>query len=98
MAMNDKQRTRLSFALWFFMFMLICGAYVGKYEKPERELNVDEGRWSKLMLVLDQIEKSYVDTIDYNRMVEELLPQVMEKLLCALLWQMQKQGPERPID
>ena len=80
MEMDDKQRRRWSLGLWLFMLMLICGLYVDKYSGGRRELSVDEGKWSKLMLVLDQIDKSYVDTVDYNRMVEELLPEVMKKL------------------
>lgn len=80
MEMEDKQRRRLSLGLWLFMLLLICGLYVDKYSGGRRELSVDEGKWSKLMLVLDQIDKSYVDTVDYNRMVEELLPEVMKKL------------------
>lgn len=78
--MDDRKRNILSFVLWFFMLLLICGMYVGKSEDNRQELNVDEGKWSKLLLVLNQIEKNYVDTLDYARMVEELLPQVMEKL------------------
>ncbi len=78
--MDEKKRSRLSLALWLFMFLLICSMYVGKCNEGRRELSVDEGKWSKLLLVLDQIEKNYVDTIDYEKMVEGLLPQVMEKL------------------
>ena len=54
--------------------------YVGKCSRGRKELAVDDHKWSKLLLVLDQIEKNYVDTIDYKDMVEKLLPQVMEKL------------------
>lgn len=78
--MDDRKRGRLSLLIWSLMLLLICSMYVGKCSKGRRELRVDDQKWSKLLLVLDQIEKNYVDTIDYNDMVEKLLPQVMEKL------------------
>lgn len=78
--MDDGKRGRLSLALWLFMLLLICSMYVGKCSRGRKELAVDDHKWSKLLLVLDQIEKNYVDTIDYKDMVEKLLPQVMEKL------------------
>ena len=78
--MDDRKRGRLSLALWLFMLLLICSMYVGKCSRGCKELAVDDHKWSKLLLVLDQIEKNYVDTIDYKDMVEKLLPQVMEKL------------------
>lgn len=78
--MDEKKRGRLSLMLWLFMFLLICSMYVGKCNRGRKELEVDDHKWSKLLLVLEQIEKNYVDTIDYNDMVEKLLPQVMEKL------------------
>ncbi len=62
------------------MLLLICSMYIGKCSNGRKELEVDGHKWSKLFLVLDQIEKNYVDTIDYKDMVEKLLPQVMEKL------------------
>lgn len=78
--MDDRKRGRLSLALWLFMLLLICSMYVGKCSRGRKELAVDDHKWSKLLLVLDQIEKNYVDTIDYKDMVEKLLPEVMEKL------------------
>ena len=66
MAMDEKQRRKVSLMLWGFMFLLICSMYVGKCNEGRRELSVDEGKWSKLLLVLDQIEKNYVDTISYE--------------------------------
>lgn len=43
------------------------------------EYKVDT-RWSKLMLVLDQIEKNYVDTVDYKSLTEKTLPTLLEQL------------------
>jgi len=67
--MEDKGRRRLSLLLWLFMLLLICSMYIGKCSNGRKELEVDGHKWSKLFLVLDQIEKNYVDTIDYKDMV-----------------------------
>ena len=52
--------------LWTFMLVLVCSMYVGKCNRGRKELAVDNHKWDKLLLVLDQIEKNYVDSIDYK--------------------------------
>lgn len=44
------------------------------------ELSVNNHKWDKLLLILDQIEKNYVDTLDYKDIVEKMLPDVMAHL------------------
>lgn len=66
--------------LWVIMLVLIFGMYIPRCSKGRRELAVDRGKWDKLILVLDQIEKNYVDTIDCNDMIEKVLPHIMENL------------------
>ena len=66
--------------LWTFMLMLVCSMYVGKCNKERKELVVDNHKWDKLLLVLDQIEKNYVDSIDYKEVMEKVLPHLMENL------------------
>lgn len=41
---------------------------------------VGNHKWDKLLLVLDQIEKNYVDTVDYKSMVEKAIPLVLQSL------------------
>ena len=66
--------------LWVFMLVLICGMYIPRCSKERKELAVGNSKWDKLVLVLDQIEKNYVDSIDYNGVIEKVLPHVMENL------------------
>ena len=66
--------------LWVFMLILICSMYITKCNKGRRELAVDSNKWDKLLLVLDQIEKNYVDSIDYNGVIEKVLPHLMVNL------------------
>lgn len=78
--MEERKRRSFTLVLWVFMLMLICGMYVGRCSRERKLLNVDAGKWDKLMLVLDQIGKNYVDSIDYKDIVEKVLPQVMQNL------------------
>ena len=78
--MDERKRRKWMLLLWTFMLMLVCSMYVGKCNKERKELVVDNHKWDKLLLVLDQIEKNYVDTIDYKEVVEKVLPHLMENL------------------
>lgn len=78
--MDERKRSRISMFLWVFMFLLICSMYVGKCSRGRKELQVNSHKWDKLMLVLDQIDRNYVDTIDYAAVVEKILPNLMENL------------------
>lgn len=73
----ERLRRALPFivlVLMGFMLLRICG-------KPERRtIVVDNHKWDKLLLVLDQIEQHYVDSIDYKDIVEKTLPAVMQNL------------------
>lgn len=45
-----------------------------------RELSIGNHKWDKLLLVLNEIEKNYVDTIDYKQLVESSLPSILQNL------------------
>ncbi len=51
---------------------------VGKSDK--KTLEVNDHKWDKLLLVLQQIENHYVDSIDYKDIVEKTLPLLMKNL------------------
>jgi len=49
--------------------------------KRENVVNVSaEDNWDKLSLVLKSVEKNYVDDIDYRRVMEDIIPNVMAEL------------------
>lgn len=48
--------------------------------KRNRELEVKSGNWDKLMLVLDQLDKNYVDTISHDKLTEKIIPLLLESL------------------
>ena len=78
--MDDKKRRRLSLVMWSVMFILVCGLYIGQLGTGRRELKVKSHKWDKLLLVLDQIERNYVDSVAYGDLIEKILPHVMENL------------------
>ena len=78
--MEERKRRKWMFLLWTFMLVLVCSMYVDKCSKGRKELAVDNHKWDKLLLVLDQIEKNYVDSIDYKDVVEKVLPHLMKNL------------------
>lgn len=43
-------------------------------------LEIGGGKWGKLELILDQIEKNYVDTLNYDEFTEKILPSIMSNL------------------
>src|SRR5574344_1567613 len=62
-------------ALLIVVISNIINNYTGK-----RELSVGNHKWDKLLLILDEIEKNYVDTVDYKKLVESSLPAIMQNL------------------
>ncbi|OFY40403.1 MAG: hypothetical protein A2X18_03615 [Bacteroidetes bacterium GWF2_40_14] len=45
-----------------------------------KELSVKAQNWDKLMLVLSQIDKNYVDSIDKSDITEKVIPHILETL------------------
>ncbi len=45
----------------------------------ERKLQTGNG-WSKLMLILDQVDRHYVDSLDHRDIVESVIPSVLREL------------------
>ena len=67
------------------ILVVIVGAlFVGQILKGcssrKKVYSVNNHKWDKLILILDQIEKNYVDTIDYADLVEKIVPDIMQNL------------------
>ena len=45
-----------------------------------KELELKAHKWDKLMLIMNQIEQNYVDTIDYKSITESAIPLILENL------------------
>lgn len=74
---------------WLWIFLLVIGLafYGGKLWRLKHSsgtkitYDLSENRkWSKLLLVLDQVEKNYVDSVSNSDIVEQSLPHILESL------------------
>lgn len=73
--------------LWIFMIVIGLSFYLGKLwrlrhsQNPKITYDISESRkWSKLLLVLDQVEKNYVDSVSNGDITEKTLPLILESL------------------
>ncbi|MDO9679964.1 MAG: hypothetical protein Q7262_03020, partial [Bacteroidales bacterium] len=65
------------------VIIFLLGAVSYKYLSAylaDRELNISNNRWDKLLLVLSQVDKNYVDTVNYKEVTEQSIPYILEKL------------------
>lgn len=61
------------------IIVVLAGSMLDRCEN-KRGLKNSDHKWDKLLLVLDEIEKNYVDTIGYNGIIEKAIPAIMENL------------------
>ena len=76
----DKYKV-LSNVIWAVVLVL-AGSVVTKwvdYKKYKSQETVS-GNWSKISMVLNQIEENYVDEIDYEGISEKVIPVILEEL------------------
>lgn len=76
---NAKRRFPWNLLIIGLCLVLIAGNFMTRCNN-RKELALNSHKWDKLLLVLDQIEKNYVDTISYKDVVEKVLPSLMENL------------------
>ncbi len=72
---------RLKKILPIITIIVIGGVLLRIINAPDRNtISVNDHKWDKLLLVLEQIEQHYVDSIDFKDIVEKTLPSVMQNL------------------
>lgn len=71
----------LRYVLWGII-LIMAGSVITKYVdyKKYSALSSKSHRWDKISLVLEQIEKNYVDEIDYNAISEKIIPEILKEL------------------
>ena len=77
--MGKNFMTRLLPLVIIFLILLITVRYC-QYSARRTELQVNDHKWDKLLLILEQIDRNYVDTIDYEAVIERTLPALMSNL------------------
>ncbi|MBR5856092.1 MAG: S41 family peptidase [Bacteroidales bacterium] len=71
---------RLVKILPLFTILLMLLLLLRMCDKRPEKVAVNDHRWDKLMLILNQIEQHYVDSIDYKDIIEKTLPHIMQNL------------------
>jgi len=69
----------------YILVALICvmlGSIITRYidVKKDKVLFNNYAKWSKINLILNQIDNNYVDTIDYKSFTEKTIPLIMKEL------------------
>lgn len=77
-----KEGTRRSIwpAIAGVLFVMLLFTRYCDNNFAKKELQVKQGSWDKLMLILGEIDGNYVDTLDYSAITEETIPILLEKL------------------
>lgn len=76
----EKNRV-LRYVLWGIILIML-GSIITKcadYRKYSA-ISGRSGNWDKISLVLEQIEKNYVDEIDYGAISEKVIPEILKEL------------------
>ncbi|MFA6712343.1 MAG: hypothetical protein WCR82_00475, partial [Bacteroidales bacterium] len=76
--MNNGLYKSLKVAGWL-IFLLLVVLLARKAFQPNNVVNVDKTKddWAKLILVLNSVDKDYVDTINHEDLTEKLIPQIL---------------------
>ena len=66
---------------WWVILMLLLALLIGMWQRNKRkEIEITKGDWAKLMLVLESVDRDYVDAINQKAVTEQILPDILAKL------------------
>ncbi|MBP6455054.1 MAG: PDZ domain-containing protein, partial [Bacteroidales bacterium] len=78
--MKEGTRRGLWPAVAGVLFVMLLFTRYCDSNLSRRELQIKPGQWDKLMLILGELDRNYVDTLDYSAITEETIPILLEKL------------------
>ena len=81
--MPEPDRLKILRNVLWALILLMVGATMSNLmnRRSDRLAMQDAGHgWDKLKLVLEQIEQNYVDSIDYDKVTEDILPLILREL------------------
>ena len=79
--MEEKTRKALSSIGWWIVLILLLALLFLMWNRDRhRTVRIPQGDWAKLMLVLESVDRDYVDTIDQKAVTEQLLPDILSRL------------------
>ncbi|MBQ1219212.1 MAG: PDZ domain-containing protein, partial [Bacteroidales bacterium] len=77
---NNGMGKFLKLVAWGVVIVAAVNVFSTWNNAPKKELDVNSGNWTKLSLILQQIDKNYVDSIDHKDYIEKILPNIMSSL------------------
>ena len=80
--MDEKKHYRLLAAGWGLV-VIVLAAFTLVYlfqQNRTRKVRIPESDWAKLMLVLQSVDRDYVDKIDQKAVTEKILPKLLSEL------------------
>ncbi len=80
---EDKLFKILRPMLWVITIALVAGIVLRALpanRTAKVDVNSVDSDWAKLMLVLESVDKNYVDVVDHDKVIEDIIPDVMHEL------------------
>ena len=79
--MTDPKRQNVLLTIGWCAVLVLLLLLIGQLRRDRRnEVKIPQGDWAKLMLVLETVDRDYVDAIDQKAVTEEILPGIMAQL------------------
>ena len=81
--MNENTYNKIIRPILWVITILLAAIIIVRalpLKKNKVDVNSVDSDWSKLMLVLESVDKNYVDEIDHKKFIEDILPSVMKEL------------------
>ena len=79
--MTQKTKDALRTIGWWVILILLLALLIGMWQRNKRNVvQIPKGDWAKLMLVLQSVDRDYVDPIDQKAVTEQFLPDLLARL------------------
>ena len=81
--MEENNKGLLKTLIWAIALVLVAFIGSNAYQnsrKQEINLNSIATNWSKLLAVMQTMDENYVDEIDHSKIIEDILPKLMQEL------------------
>lgn len=78
--MNRKTLDKLLTIGWIVILVLMVVLTVRLSRQNRKQARIPDSDWAKLMLVLQSVNRDYVDSIDQRAVTEQILPDILSRL------------------
>ena len=81
--MEENKKSLLKTLIWAIALVLVAFIGSNAYQNSRKQqinLNSIATNWSKLLAVMQTMDENYVDEIDHSKIIEDILPKLMQEL------------------